>query len=68
MSSNSKLLDTLDDLYSFKEFAVGGISKFGSTRKQSRAKPRRVPDGKLKSLMDMCQVKVGLFPVDKVAV
>ena len=58
MSVNQTLLDALDGMYAFKGFAVGGITSYGTTRKQTGTKPSQVGAAQLKRMMDMCAVQV----------
>jgi transcription antitermination factor NusG len=58
MSVNQTLLESLDAMYAFKSFATSGITKYGTTRKQTGHKPQMVADDRLQSMMEMCAVKV----------
>lgn len=58
MSLNPTLLASLDELYAFKGFAVGGITRYGSTRRQTGEAPRTVPKAQMDSMSAMCAVRV----------
>jgi transcription antitermination factor NusG len=58
MSLNPALLASLDELYAFKGFAVGGITRYGSTRRQTGEAPRTVPKAQMDSMSAMCAVRV----------
>jgi transcription antitermination factor NusG len=52
---NQKLLGALEEVYPFKGFAVGGITRYGNTRKQKSEAPRTVPDAQLEQMMRACE-------------
>ena len=58
MSVNQTLLECLDGIYQFKGFAVSGITKYGSTRKQTGEKPRQVAPAQLEMMKRTCAVTV----------
>jgi len=55
---NQKLLGALEEVYPFKGFAVGGITRYGNTRKQKSEAPRTVPDAQLEQMMRACEPRV----------
>ena len=55
---NQKVLNTLEEIYAFKGFAVGGITRYGSTRKQKSEAPRVVPAAQLEQMMLKCTPKI----------
>ena len=58
MSLNPTLLASLDELYAFKGFAVGGTTRYGSSRRQTGEAPRTVPQAQMDSMLTMCAVRV----------
>ena len=55
---NQKLLGALEEVYPFKGFAAGGITRYGNTRKQKSEAPRTVPDAQLEQMMRACEPRV----------
>ena len=55
---NQKLLGALEEVYPFKGFAVGGITRYGNTRKQKSEAPRTVPTAQLEQMMRACEPRV----------
>ena len=52
------VLNSLEEIYGVKGFASSGVTKYGSTRRQTGEKPRRVPAMQLETMMKMCDVRV----------
>lgn len=55
---NQKLLGALEEVYPFKGFAAGGITRYGNTRKQKSEAPRTVPQAQLEQMMRACEPRV----------
>ena len=55
---NQQLLGALEEVYAFKGFAVGGITRYGNTRKQKSEAPRVVPPAQLEQMMRACEPRV----------
>ncbi len=51
-------LNSLEEIYGVKGFASAGVTKYGSTRRQTGERPRPVPAMQLETMMKMCDVRV----------
>tara|TARA_B110000971_G_C19994736_1_gene493710 strand:- start:178 stop:1782 length:1605 start_codon:yes stop_codon:yes gene_type:complete len=55
---NQVVLNALEEIYQFKGFAVGGITRYGATRKQKSEAPRTVPTAQLDAMVGACLPRV----------
>lgn len=58
MKLSQTTLNSLEEIYGVKGFASSGVTKYGSTRRQTGERPRPVPAMQLETMMKMCDVRV----------
>ena len=58
MKLSQATLNSLEEIYGVKGFASSGVTKYGSTRRQTGERPRPVPAMQLETMMKMCDVRV----------
>ena len=58
MKLSQATLNSLEEIYGVKGFASSGVTKYGSTRRQTGERPRPVPTMQLETMMKMCDVRV----------